>query len=106
MYISPSILDQTFQTPRLFNSTNQLIKRRYTVTGNKLNCFISASGMLAIVWYCVLLFFCVCFFVDFLHVNKSSSQKKDDNLVVKQKLKFQRKASIIGMSLFRDTLAL
>ena len=48
-------------------------------TGNKLNCFISASGMLAIVWHCVLLFcyfFCVCFFVDFLHVNKSSSQKK------------------------------
>ena len=47
-------------------------------TGNKLNCFISASGMLAIVWHCVLLFcwfFCV-FFVDFLHVNKSSSQKK------------------------------
>ena len=42
-------------------------------TGNKLNCFISAGGMLAIVWHCVL-FFCV-FFVDFLHVNKSSSQK-------------------------------
>ena len=38
-------------------------------TGNKLNCFISARGMLAIVWHCV-------FFVDFLHVNKSSSQKK------------------------------
>ena len=50
-------------------------------TGNKLNCFISAKGMLAIVWYCVLLFcccfFCVCWFVDFLHVNKSSSQKKN-----------------------------
>ena len=48
-------------------------------TGNKLNCFISAMGMLAIVWHCVLLFFCffLCvFFVDFLHVNKSSSQKK------------------------------
>ena len=32
-------------------------------TGNKLNCFISASGMLAIVWHmhCVLLF--CCFFV-------------------------------------------
>ena len=48
-------------------------------TGNKLNCFISARGMLAIVWHCVLLFCCffVCvFFVDFLHVNKSSSQKK------------------------------
>ena len=49
-------------------------------TGNKLNCFISASGMLAIVWHCVLLF-CFCFlcvfFVDFLHVNKSSSQKKN-----------------------------
>ena len=25
-------------------------------TGNKLNCFISARGMLAIVWHCVLLF--------------------------------------------------
>ena len=37
-------------------------------TGNKLNCFISAREMLAIVWHCVLLFF--------LHVNKSSSQKK------------------------------
>ena len=33
-------------------------------TGNKLNCFISARGMLAIVWYCVLLF-CCCFFVCF-----------------------------------------
>ena len=48
-------------------------------TGNKLNCFISARGMLAIVWHCVLLFCCffLCvFFVDFLHVNKSSFQKK------------------------------
>ena len=45
-------------------------------TGNKLNCFISVRGILAIVWHCVLLFSCVCFFVDFLHVNKSSSQKK------------------------------
>ena len=45
-------------------------------TGNKLNCFISARGMLAIVWHCVLLFCFVCVFVDFLHVNKSSSQKK------------------------------
>ena len=37
-------------------------------TGNKLNCFISASGMLAIVWHCVLLFccfFCVCFLLIF-----------------------------------------
>ena len=48
-------------------------------TGNKLNCFISASGMLAIVWHCVLLFFLCVFFVDFLHVNKSSSQKKIKN---------------------------
>ena len=47
-------------------------------TGNKLNCFISARGMLAIVWHCVLFccFFCVCFLLIFLHVNKSSSQKK------------------------------
>ena len=44
-------------------------------TGNKLNCFISARRMLVIVWHCVLLFLCV-FFVYFLHVNKSSSQKK------------------------------
>ena len=44
-------------------------------TGNKLNCFISASGMLAIVCCCFVVFLCV-FFVDFLHVNKSSSQKK------------------------------
>ena len=38
-------------------------------TGKKLNCFISARGMLAIVWHCVLLFCCcsfLCvFFVDF-----------------------------------------
>ena len=33
-------------------------------TENKLNCFISARGMLAIVWHCVLLF--CCFFVCFL----------------------------------------
>ena len=33
--------------------------------GNKLNCFISARGMLAIVWHCVLLFCFVCVFVDF-----------------------------------------
>ena len=44
-------------------------------TGNKLNCFISARGMLAIVWHCVWLF-CCCFFLLILHVNKSSSQKK------------------------------
>ena len=35
-------------------------------TGNKLNCFISAGEMLAIVWHCVLLFCCCCFFVCFL----------------------------------------
>ena len=29
-------------------------------TGNKLNCFITARVMLAIVWHCVLLF-CCCF---------------------------------------------
>ena len=47
-------------------------------TGNKLNCFINARGMLALVWHCVLLFCCscVCFLLIFLHVNKSSSQKK------------------------------
>ena len=47
------------------------------VTGNKLNSFISARRMLAIVWHCVLsLFFLCVFFVDFLHVNKLSSQTK------------------------------
>ena len=51
-------------------------------TGNKLNCFISARGMLAIVWHCVLLF-CWGFFVDFLHVNKSSSQKKQKQVMSK-----------------------
>ena len=41
-------------------------------TGNKLNCFISASGMLAIVWQlfgivccCFVVFFCVCFLLIF-----------------------------------------
>ena len=34
-------------------------------TGNKLNCFISARGMLEIVWHCVLLFFFVCFLLIF-----------------------------------------
>ena len=48
-------------------------------TGNKLNCFISARGMLAIVCCCFLL--CV-FFVDFLHVNKSSSQKKKKSVTM------------------------
>ena len=48
-------------------------------TGN--NC-ISARGMLAIVWHCVLLFFLCVFFVDFLHVNKSSSQKNISTLSV------------------------
>ena len=44
-------------------------------TGNKLNCFISASGMLAIVWHCVLLFcwfFCVCFLLIFYMCKKKS----------------------------------
>ena len=48
-------------------------------TGNKLNCFISARGMLAIVWYCVLLF-CYVFFVDFYmlinHLLKKNKKKQ------------------------------
>ena len=44
-------------------------------TGN--NC-ISARGMLAIVWHCVLLFFCVCFLLIFYmlinHLLKKISQ--------------------------------
>ena len=46
-------------------------------TGNKLNCFISARGMLAIVWHCVFLFCCVFFFVDFyMLINHLSKQKE------------------------------
>ena len=48
-------------------------------TGNKLNCFISARGMLALVWHCVLLFccsfFCV-FFVDFYMLINHLLKKK------------------------------
>ena len=43
-------------------------------TGNKLNCFISARGMLAIVWHCVL-FLCV-FFVDFYMLTNHLLKKK------------------------------
>ena len=49
-------------------------------TGNKLNCFISARGMLAIVWHCVLLFCCcslLCvFFVDFYMLINHLLKKK------------------------------
>ena len=49
-------------------------------TGNKLNCFISARGMLAIVWHCVLLFccfFCVCFLLIFyMLINHLLKKKK------------------------------
>ena len=49
-------------------------------TGNKLNCFISARGMLAIVWHCVL-FFCVCFLLIFYmlinHLLKKKYKKID-----------------------------
>ena len=48
-------------------------------TGNKLNCFISASGMLAIVWHCVLLFccfFCVCNLVIFYMLINHLLKKK------------------------------
>ena len=46
-------------------------------TGNKLNCFICARGMLTIVWHCalVLLFF-VCFFVDFYMLINHLLKKK------------------------------
>ena len=54
-------------------------------TGNKLNCFISANGMLAIVWHCVLLFccfFCVCFLLIFYmlinHLLKKKKKKNED----------------------------
>ena len=49
-------------------------------TGNKLNCFISARGMLAIVWHCVLLFcccfFCVCFLLIFYMLINHLLKKK------------------------------
>ena len=70
-------------------------------TGNKLNCFISASGMLAIVGIvcCCLLFFLCVFFVDFLHVNKSSSQKKKKKIHILPSLlsywKFHQLQSLI-----------
>ena len=49
-------------------------------TGNKLNCFISARGMLAIVWHCVLLFCCV-FFVDFyMLINHLLKKKQKKNI--------------------------
>ena len=44
-------------------------------TRNKLNCFISAWGMLTIIWHCALVFFIFLF----LQFNKSSSQRKEDN---------------------------
>ena len=52
-------------------------------TGNKLNCFISARGMLAIVWHCMLLFcwvfYCVCFLLIFYmlinHLLKNKTKK-------------------------------
>ena len=47
------------------------------VTGNKLNCFISARGMLAIIRHCGLVFFYVFYLFFFLHVHKSSSQKQN-----------------------------
>ena len=52
-------------------------------TGNKLNCFISARGMLAIVWHCVL--FCCCsfscvFFVDFYMLINHLLKQKNPNL--------------------------
>ena len=54
-------------------------------TGNKLNCFISARGMLAIVWHCVLLFFCfflcVCFLLIFyMLINHLLKKKKKRTL--------------------------
>ena len=48
-------------------------------TGNKLNCFISARGMLAIVWHRVLLFcwvFFVCFLLIFYMLINHLLQKK------------------------------
>ena len=46
-------------------------------TRNKLNCFISARGMLAIVWHCVLLLFFLCvFFVDFYMLINHLLKKK------------------------------
>ena len=46
-------------------------------TRNKLNCFISARGMLTIIWHCTCTL--VFFIFLFLQFNKSSSQRKEDN---------------------------
>ena len=53
-------------------------------TGNKLNCFISGRGMLAIVWHCVLLFlFFLCvFFVDFFYMLINHLLKKNKKISV------------------------
>ena len=55
-------------------------------TGNKLNCFISASGMLAIVWHCVLLFccfFCVCFLlIIYMLINHLLKKKKKKFVII------------------------
>ena len=54
-------------------------------TGNKLNCFISTRGMLAIVWHCVLLFccfFCVCFLLIFYMLHVFSKKKKKNSNVL------------------------
>ena len=49
-------------------------------TGNKLNCFISVRGILAIVWHCVLLFCCflVCIFllIFYMLINHLLKKKK------------------------------
>ena len=56
-------------------------------TGNKSDCFISARGMLTIVWHCALVLFFLCVFCCFLHVNKSSSQQKDSNHLISNEIK-------------------
>ena len=45
-------------------------------TGNKLNCFISARGMLAIVWHCVLLFCCFLLLIFYMLINHLLKKKK------------------------------
>ena len=57
-------------------------------TGNKLNCFISARGMLAIVRHCVLLCFCVGFLLIFYMLINHLLKKKVCEQIKTISLKF------------------
>ena len=46
-------------------------------TGNNLNCFINARGMLTILWHCAFVLFFVVFFVDFYMLINHLLKKRD-----------------------------